>query len=76
MSKTVTMNKKGQIEIPAEMRASLNLESRDVLLLRQEGQAIILERRRDVLDSLAGKYATPGRSLADELHQERRAERQ
>lgn len=75
MTKT-TINKKGQILIPAEMRAALNLETGDVLLLRQEGRTIILERQKDVLDLLAGKYATPGRSLADELHQERRAERE
>ena len=33
-----------------------------------------LEAREKLLDSLCGKYATPGRSLAAELHDERQAE--
>ncbi len=33
-----------------------------------------LEPREKLLDSLRGKYATPGRSLAAELHDERQAE--
>jgi hypothetical protein len=33
-----------------------------------------LEAREKLLKSIRGKYATPGRSLAAELHEERQAE--
>ena len=73
--KQVVLNTKGQIVIPAEMRQSLGLEAGDALLIRLDGRILLLERRDDVLNALAGKYAIPGRSLAAELHRERRDER-
>ncbi len=73
--KEITLSAKGQIVIPVDLREALALEAGDKLIIRQDGQALVLERRRDVLDALQGKYAIPGRSLAAELHDERRAER-
>jgi AbrB family looped-hinge helix DNA binding protein len=73
--KEITLSAKGQIVIPVDLREALALEAGDKLIIRQDGQALVLERRRDVLNALQGKYATPGRSLAKELHDERRAER-
>ncbi len=73
--KEITLSAKGQIVIPVDLREALALEAGDKLIIRQDGQALVLERRRDVLDALQGKYATPVRSLAAELHDERRAER-
>jgi AbrB family looped-hinge helix DNA binding protein len=73
--KEITLSAKGQIVIPVDFREALALEAGDKLIIRQDGQALVLERRRDVLDALQGKYATPGRSLANELHDERWAER-
>jgi AbrB family looped-hinge helix DNA binding protein len=75
-TREITLSAKGQIVIPADLRVALELEIGDKLLIRQSGQSIILERRKDVLSQLRGKYATPGRSLAAELHDERRAERE
>ena len=72
--KEATLSAKGQIVIPAEMRAALHLAPGDKLILSQNGQAITLERFDDVLDALEGKYANPNRSLAQELHEERQAE--
>jgi AbrB family looped-hinge helix DNA binding protein len=72
--KEITLSSKGQIVIPADLREALGLEPGDRLLIRQDGQTLRLERRQDVLEALEGKYATPGRSLAEELHAERRAE--
>jgi AbrB family looped-hinge helix DNA binding protein len=72
--KEATISAKGQIVIPAEMRAALHLVPGDKLILSQNGQAITLERFDDVLDALEGKYANPNRSLAAELHEERQAE--
>ena len=73
--KEITLSAKGQIVIPADLREALELEAGDKLIIRQDGQALVLERRRDVLNALQGKYASPDRSLANELHDERRAER-
>ena len=72
--KEATISAKGQIVIPAEMRAALHLVPGDKLVLSQQGQSIMLERFDDVLDALEGKYANPNRSLAAELHEERQAE--
>jgi AbrB family looped-hinge helix DNA binding protein len=72
--KETTISAKGQIVIPAEMRAALHLVPGDKLILSQNGQAIMLERFDDVIDALEGKYANPNRSLAAELHEERQAE--
>ena len=72
--KEATISAKGQIVIPAEMRAALHLAPGDKLILSQQGKSITLERRSDILKSLRGKYAIPGRSLAAELHDERQAE--
>lgn len=72
--KEATISAKGQIVIPAEMRAALHLVPGDKLVLSQQGQSIMLERFDDVLDALEGKYANPDRSLAAELHEERQAE--
>ena len=73
--KEITLSAKGQIVIPVDLRAALALEAGDKLIIRQDGQALVLERRRDVLNALQGKYASPDRSLAAELHDGRRAER-
>jgi AbrB family looped-hinge helix DNA binding protein len=72
--KETTISAKGQIVIPAEMRAALHLVPGDKLVLSQQGRSITLERFDDVLDALEGKYANPNRSLAAELHEERQAE--
>ena len=72
--KEATLSAKGQIVIPAEMRAALHLAPGDKLILIQQGKSITLERFDDVLDALEGKYANPNRSLAEELHEERQAE--
>lgn len=72
--KEATLSAKGQIVIPAEMRAALHLAPGDKLILSQQGKSITLERFDDVLDALEGKYANPNRSLAEELHEERQAE--
>ena len=73
--KEITLSAKGQIVIPVDLREALELAAGDKLIIRQDGQALVLERRRDVLNALQGKYASPDRSLAAELHDERRAER-
>jgi AbrB family looped-hinge helix DNA binding protein len=48
---------KGQVVIPSELRVALKLEAGDTIIAQLEGTRIILERRRAVLQALAGKYA-------------------
>jgi AbrB family looped-hinge helix DNA binding protein len=72
--KEITLSAKGQIVIPADLREALGLEAGDRLLIRQDGQALTLERRQNVLGALEGKYAMKNRSLSKELSEERRAE--
>lgn len=72
--KEITLSAKGQIVIPADLREALGLEAGDRLIIRQDGHVLTLERRQDVLGALEGKYALKDRSLAQELHDERRAE--
>ncbi|MBF6594462.1 MAG: AbrB/MazE/SpoVT family DNA-binding domain-containing protein [Thermaceae bacterium] len=74
MSKTMTVGPKGQVVIPAEMRAELGLKPGDqVVLDLVEGEgAITLTARRERLRRLRGKYAGLEGSMAEELHNERR----
>ncbi len=72
--KTVRVGPEGQVVIPAEITEALGLEPGDDLVVRLEGRELRLESRRAVLDRLRGKHADPNRSLAQELHEERRAE--
>ncbi|MFT4189664.1 MAG: AbrB/MazE/SpoVT family DNA-binding domain-containing protein [Aeromicrobium sp.] len=76
MVATVTVGRQGRIVIPAEMRDALGLEAGEELSVSLDGTALVLQRQRDVAESLVGylgDYATDGRSLVDELIAERRA---
>lgn len=72
MGKTMTLGPKGQVVIPAEMRAKLGLRPGDQVVLDLGEGAIILTARRERLRRLRGKYAHLEGSLAEELHRERR----
>jgi AbrB family looped-hinge helix DNA binding protein len=48
---------KGQVVIPSELRVALKLEAGDTVIAQLEGTRIMLERRRTVVQALAGKYA-------------------
>jgi AbrB family looped-hinge helix DNA binding protein len=49
---------KGQLVIPNELRDEMKLEQGDAVTLRLEGTKLILERRKTVILSLLGKYAS------------------
>jgi AbrB family looped-hinge helix DNA binding protein len=50
---------KGQLVIPNDLRAALDLEAGDIVTVQLEGGRLILERRKTVIVSLLGKYSRP-----------------
>lgn len=70
-----TMSTKGQLVIPAEMRALLGLQPGDRIALTLEDSRIILQPVNDkFVDQLRGMFAGKP-SMADELQQERRQDK-
>lgn len=67
----------GRIVIPVEYRKALGVEPGDEVILVLEGEGVrILTRRQAVkrAQMLVRRYVPEGRSLSEELLQERRAE--
>ncbi|WP_449245256.1 AbrB/MazE/SpoVT family DNA-binding domain-containing protein [Desulfobacca acetoxidans] len=74
-----TLGKNGAVGIPAQYRKILGLKTGDeVVLLLQEGEIRIVPRLQAVQQAQANvrRFIPEGRSLADELIQDRRAEAQ
>jgi AbrB family looped-hinge helix DNA binding protein len=78
MPKTVTrIAEGGRLVIPAEFRRSLGLEVGDEVILSLEEGAVRMLTPREVVrraQRLVRSYVPAGRSLADELVEERRRE--
>ena len=49
----------GRLVIPAGMRRALNLSEGDTLVIRQDGDRLVMERREAVLHRLYGRWRTP-----------------
>lgn len=62
--------------IPAALRKALHIEPGDRLVARQEGEALVLERREAIRERLQDRFRhIPDEvSLVDELIAQRRAE--
>lgn len=74
-SQITTMSTKGQLVIPAEMRALLGLQPGDRIALTLEDSRIILQPVNDkFVDQLRGMFSGKP-SMADELQQERRQDK-
>lgn len=73
---SVRVGPQGRVVIPAGIRRRLGLKSGDRLLIRIEGQSIVLEGRETVLARAKSCFDAVPRdvSLVDELLAERRAE--
>lgn len=74
-----TVSSKGQLVIPAEMRAALGIESGTRVLLQIEDARVIVEpltmaARLHAVNSLRGICAGLGGSMCDDLLEERRRE--
>lgn len=71
----MTVSTKGQLVIPAEMRETLGIVSGSRVALTLKGDLITLRPVSErLVDETCGMFAG-GPSMADELQQERRAEK-
>jgi AbrB family looped-hinge helix DNA binding protein len=72
----VRIGAQGRIIIPAHLRKELNLKPGDRLIVRSDGDRILLERRQAVANRLLSRFnqVPTNVSLVDELIAERRAE--
>jgi AbrB family looped-hinge helix DNA binding protein len=74
MDATLVLGRQGRLVLPAAMRVQLGLQPGDRLHLRVEGHTIRLAKPEDAASELRGlaRSASGGRSLVDELLDERR----
>jgi AbrB family looped-hinge helix DNA binding protein len=72
----IQIGAQGRLVIPAALRKALNLKPGDRLVARQDGEALVLERREAIEKRLQDRFRHIPRevSLVDELVAERRAE--
>jgi len=69
-----TVSTKGQVVIPAEMRASLGISPGTRIAIALDGDRLVLRPVTErFIDEMMGRFAG-GPSMADELQRERRAE--
>lgn len=69
------LDPQGRVVVPAQVRQQLQLRPGEALVLRVEGDRLILERPASVLNRLRSRFAEAGTaSLADELIADRRRE--
>lgn len=73
---TVQVGPQGRVVIPAELRRRWKLETGEVLIARLENDALVLERRAQVIERIRQQYAhlRSQPSLVDELIANRRRE--
>jgi AbrB family looped-hinge helix DNA binding protein len=73
-TQTTTMSSKGQLVIPAEMRASLGISTGTRIAITLDGDRLVLRPvTARFIDEMMGRFAG-GPSMTDELIAERRAE--
>ena len=72
----VHLGPQGRVVIPAHLRKALDLKPGDRLVVRQDGDSIVLERRENLVKRLKARFAhiPDDISLTDELIAERQAE--
>jgi AbrB family looped-hinge helix DNA binding protein len=75
-SNEARLGPQGRLVIPAKLRRALHLKTGDCLLVRQDGESIVLERQNVVERRLRARFShIPDKiSLVDELLAERRAD--
>ena len=72
----VQLGPQGRLVIPAHLRRAMDLKPGDRLIVRKEGDSIVLERRENMIKRLRARFADvpADASLVDELMAERQAE--
>ena len=71
------LDAQGRLLVPAEIREQLGMKPGDTVLLRMEGERLLVWTPAAgwrTAQAIAAQYAQPGRSAVDELIAERRAE--
>ena len=74
---TSTMNDQGRVVIPSPIRRAMGITGPTELLFRYEDGRLVVETIESAVvevQKVAASYVTPGRSLVDELIEERRTE--
>ena len=72
----VHLGPQGRVVIPSHLRKALDLKPGDRLVVRQDGDSIVLERRENLVKRLQARFShiPDDTSLVDELIAERHAE--
>lgn len=71
---SIAVGQNGRVVIPANIRQQIGIETGQHLLIRLEGEKIILEKTTGILNKLQQRFRNIEGSLSDELIEERRAE--
>ena len=71
---SIAVGQNGRVVIPANIRQQIGIETGQHLLIRLEGERIILEKTTGILNKLQQRFQNIQGSLSDELIEERRAE--
>ena len=71
---SITVGQDGSVIIPANIRQQIGIETGQHLLIRLEGERIILEKTTGILNKLQQRFQNIRGSLSNELIEERRAE--
>ena len=64
--KTVTMNERGVIVIPEEMRQDMGLEGKTTLVLIESGNQIIMKKESEIVRLIASDEDALWRKLSEE----------
>ncbi len=71
---SVRFGEQGRLVVPGRLREALGFEPGDPLVVRVQDGRLVVESRESVVRRIQERFATPGRSLVDELIAERRRE--
>lgn len=70
----VRFGAQGRLVVPVPLREALGFKPGDALVVRVQDGQLVVESRESVVRRMQERFATPGRSLVDELIAERRRE--
>ena len=74
MSMILVVDPKGRVILPKDVRSVLGIEQGGKVVLTLEGERATLSSLDEMLKRFRGQWKVSGRSLVDELLQERREE--